>query len=231
MFSGPIEGDFIVYGKIAVPGQNLKWDENWILVRGYWLEISKKNFLPPIYSIPLDLLVFKSGFHETTVQNSIKIVTTINTGNVKLFLSTTNRLDIINLYKAIKTGSEKLRTHIEQKFFMNSIHFVVEMSSGFLSLIKTKADLNITSEALEVTPEKGAKQIFSIDSIVSMSAHQNTDTCGTHLVVVIDDDINFSTKEFIVSDHNNLINAISCFLFNIQERKNQTNIFGESPLI
>ena len=104
------------------------------------------------------------------------------------------------------------------------------MASGFLSLGKTKAMLDISSEGINLTPEKGNQQTFPIDSIVSMSPHQNSDSCGTRLVIVIDDNINVSTKEFIVSEHADLIRAISCFLVNIQERKNHLNIFGDSPI-
>lgn len=211
---------FMIFAKVAIPSTSLKWDDFWVQVSDYWLEISKKAGQPSFFTIPLDIKEIRSAFQQTGIQNSLEIQTTVHSGSIKLFISSSNRLDIINLYNSINAGRQRYLNAFnafQKKSSEQSIQLNLEGVSGFLSFGKTNYQMTMNSKILEI---KGPKLnlAYPLNNIISMFAKQNDSSCSTRLCICLDDGTNNTTKEFVCNDHSHLLKAISVFLFNTQNR-------------
>ena len=212
--------NFMIFGKVAIPSTTLKWEEFWIQVTDYWLEISKKVGQPSFFTIPLDIEEIKSAFQQTGIQNSIEIETTKHAGSIKLFISSTNRLDIINLYNSINVGRQNYINAFsfhQKNPSEQSIQLDLEGVSGFLSFGKTNYQMSINSKLIEIQGPK-VNLAYPLNNIISMSAKQNDSSCSTRLCISLDDGNNITTKEFVCNNHVLLLKVISVFLFNTQNR-------------
>jgi hypothetical protein len=201
------------YGKVAVYSQNLKWDDLWIQVRDYWLEITEKVGQPCSFVIPLDLTTLSGAFDETGIQNSICIVTASRTGSFKLFIQSTNRYDIIQLFQALKAGRDRLTEALSQMAIPRSCEFDVETTSGFLGLGKSKLRLSETEEGFVLAGSKGTQQ-FRFDDLQSVHARLNHSSAHTRICINIKEGGSTACREYNCLEHENLCSAIQTFLMN-----------------
>ncbi|OHT12639.1 hypothetical protein TRFO_17455 [Tritrichomonas foetus] len=213
MFQNQNKNAYICYGKVATANPTLKWDDFWIQVRGFWLEISKKVGQPCYFLIPLDLASLSAGFLETNVQNSISLVTSPKTGSTKIFLQSTNRFDVIQLYHAIQTGQGLLKTALQKSQITKAVEFDCETVSSFFNLGKTKLKLVGSQKGFEFTSNKNSS-LYEMDKIHSLFAKVNDNSADTRLCINVEENGSTVTKEFNCMNHQNLLNAISCFLIN-----------------
>ena len=216
MFASIIQNNFLCYGKIAISNPSLKWDDYWITVRDYWVEISKKVGQPVQFCIPLDLITLSSGFEQTGLQNSIFIETSNLIGSFSFFISTTNRLDIIQLFQSLEKGRKILNDAISKRQIEKITRFDIE-SSGFLGMRKEKFQFEINPQGIDINGSK--KSHFDLEFVLSVTAKQNDSNCHTKLILIIEEGGNNIQKEFNCLDHSSLLNAISCFIFNKKNNK------------
>ena len=59
--------NYLCFGKVAVAAASLKWEELWITVHGFWLEVTKKMGQPGLYVLPLHLSGLSAAFQESVV--------------------------------------------------------------------------------------------------------------------------------------------------------------------
>lgn len=207
------QNSWIFYGKVAVANPNLKWDDFWIQIKGYWLEISKKLGQSCYFIIPLDLQSITAAFQETNVQNSIAIVTSQLTGSNKIFLQSTNRYDIIQMYHALQYGQNLMRSAIQKSQIPKTTEFDCETITSFFNIGKSKLKLTASPRGLEFTGNKNTT-LYEYDKIHSVFAKLNDSSAETRLCISIDENGSAVTKEFNCLTRQNLINAISCCMMN-----------------
>ena len=201
------------YGKVAVAGPALKWDEFWISIHGKWLEVTKKIGQPGSYFLPLDIATISGAFQETGFQNSIAITTSPITGGVKIYFQTTNRYDIILLFQALKEGSAMLRKSVEMKQISRQCEITVESIGFFKLLTKTKLVLKETPEEFVISGNKGTQRI-DFSRIQCVHAKVNDANAATKLCITVDEGGQVTTKEYSCSDRESLMRAILCFIMN-----------------
>lgn len=214
MSSSQVKSSYICYGKVAVAGQSLRWDDFWIQVRGFWLEISKKIGNPCYFVIPLDLASLTGGFQETNVQNSIALLTSPVTGSHKIYLQTTNRNDIIQLYHAIQNGRTALMYALQNNKLIQKTEFECETVAAFFNIGKSKLKLHASIKGFEFTGNKASTK-YPINKIHAVFAKMNDSSADTRLCLTVDENGSTSTKEFNCISHQNLVYALSCFLSNV----------------
>lgn len=219
MFAATQQNNYLCYGKVAVANQKLNWDDFWIRVNGFWIEITKKVGQPDYYLIPLDLAKCDGAFNETGIQNSIYLETTPLTNSFKVFISTTNRLDILQLFQAIKTGQKIIANALQKRQIERMVRHEVETISGFLGLVKEKLTFNMGPQGLDLSGGKSAPQHYDWDKVVSVYAKQNDQNCHTRLYVSVEENDQTTTKEYNCQEHSSVMNSIACFLMNINLKK------------
>ncbi|KAK8891152.1 hypothetical protein M9Y10_028358 [Tritrichomonas musculus] len=207
------QNSWIFYGKVAVANPTLKWDDFWIQIKGYWLEISKKLGQACSFIIPLDLQSITAAFQETNVQNSIAIVTSQMTGSNKIYLQSTNRYDIIQMYHALQYGQSLMQTAFQKAQIPQTTEFDCETITSFFNIGKSKLRLIASPRGLEFTGNK-TSTLYEYDKIHSVYAKLNDASADTRLCINVDENGSVVTKEFNCLSRQNLINAISCFMIN-----------------
>lgn len=207
------QNSWIFYGKVAAANPTLKWDDFWIQIKGYWLEVSKKLGQSCYFIIPLDLQSITAAFQETNVQNSIAIVTSQLTGSNKIFLQSTNRYDIIQMYHALQYGQNLMRAAIQKGQIPKTTEFDCETITSFFNIGKSKLKLTASPRGLEFTGNK-TTTLYEYDKIHSVYAKLNDSSADTRLCINVDENGSAVTKEFNCLNRQNLVNVINCFMMN-----------------
>ena len=115
MFATAVQNNYLCFGKVALAASKILWEEFWIQINGFWIEIMKKVGQPDHFLIPLDLVRLESAYEVTELPNSIYLETSELTGSIKLYLYTINRFDCIQLYQKIQDGQKLLSTALQKK--------------------------------------------------------------------------------------------------------------------
>ena len=204
---------FIFYGKVALAAPTLKWDDFWIQIKDFWLEITKKIGQPAYFILPLDLESLSAGYSETNVQNSICIVTSHILGSAKNYLQSTNRFDIIQLYHAIQYGENLMKASLQKGQILRSTEFDCETITSFFGFGKTKLHLSASPSGFEFSGNK-ASNSYEIDKIQAVFSKYNDSNSETRLCINVVENGSTVTKEFNCISKQNLVNAILCFLYN-----------------
>lgn len=207
------ENKFTCFGKVAVFASALKWEDVWIQIDGFWLEVTKKIGQPCTYLLPLDLVTLSGGFQETSIQNSICMTTTAITGGIKIYFQTTNRYDIIRLFQAIKSGQTLLTSALISSQIPRECQFRIESTGVFGLLGKAKMTLTVNSEFFELSGAKGSQR-FEFGRIQSVHAKLNDSNAHTRICINVDESGYSTCKEYTCLEHENLKLAILCFLMN-----------------
>ncbi|KAH0794476.1 hypothetical protein GPJ56_001501 [Histomonas meleagridis] len=200
---------FICFGKIAQGQSALHWEELFIVVQGYWLEFTKKIGQPCNFFIPLDITNISDACDETDSQSSLVLETSTQSGSYKIFIQTTNRFDIIQLYEFIIAGKELLAKAISDNLIQSTIKFQCVTTSHLFGLIgKNSVEIGESLSGIEIAKED-SKETIPFNCIKSLYASSHTNLC----IDTLENDT-LTTKEFICSNSTNLKNAIECFLYN-----------------
>jgi len=220
MFAATVQNNYLCVGKVALPGSVLRWDDYWIQVRDFWVEISKKVGQPNSFCIALDLATLEGSFSKTGIQNSIYLETTPYTGSFGIYISTTNRLDIIQLFQSIKKGQKILSDAISRRQIEKSCRFDVETASGFLGLGKERLVFQMTPNSLDINGQKGSALHYELPQILHITPKQNDQNCHTRISIALKEN---EVKEFNCLEHSAMLNAVSCFIYNTRSRIEQEN--------
>lgn len=204
---------FLCFGKVAVASIALKWDDYWISVNGFWLEITKKVGSPYSFVIPLDLANLSTAANETSIQNSILITTSSITGSFTMYLTCTNRLDIIQLFHAVQQGQRLLQTILQNSKEEKTCAYEVESLSGLFNIGKTKLIMSCSLDGFEFTSKKGSQK-YELNKIVGVYAKWNDSSAHFRLCIAYEDNGSTSVKEFNTPDHTSLLTTITTFLVN-----------------
>ncbi|EAY23258.1 hypothetical protein TVAG_185650 [Trichomonas vaginalis G3] len=215
MFAATQQNNYLCYGKVAVANQKLNWDDYWIKINGFWIEISKKVGQPDYFLIPLDLTKCEGAYNETGFQNSIYLETTNLTNSFKVYIATTNRLDILQLFQTIKTGQKIIASALQKRQIERMVRHDVETVSGFFGLGKEKLQFSMGPQGLDLSGGKSAPQHYDWDKVVAVYAKQNDQNCHTRLIVAVEENDQTSTKEYNCQEHSSVMNSIACYLMNI----------------
>jgi hypothetical protein len=167
---------FTCFVKVAFPHQGTKSEDYWLQVYDCWMIISKKLGAPGHFIIPLDLQPICSGEKEDGgFQNSLFIETSQKSGGHKLYLVSTNRIETIQLFRAINAGWTVFKDSIQGRTFPAETVCEYDVPSRFMSFSRDKRRLALTADRLTV----GDSKSYTLDSIVSMSAKQNDQACSS----------------------------------------------------
>ena len=214
MFAATIQNNFLCYGKVAEAGTTLNWDNFWIRVNGFWVEITKQVGQPDYFLIPLDLARADGAFKETGYQNSICLETTSLTNSTKIYIYTTNRLDILQLFQSIQTGQKIIAQALERKQIERMVNYDVESAGGLFNFGKEKLTFRMTNQGIDLTGGKNPPQHYDLDNVKCIYAKQNHQDCHTHIILTIDENGQTVSKEYKCQDHAAVQNTIACFLMN-----------------
>lgn len=221
MYAGSERNNYLCYGKVAVAAPVLKWDDYWIKVNGFWIEIAKKVGQPDVFCIILDAVTVKGAYEETGIQNSLFIETSNYTGSFKFYLSSTNRLDIIQLHQAIQNGQRILSDALKRRQIERMCRCEMETVAGFFGIGKEKLQLNMSMQGIDISGGKSQPQHYDFTQVITVTPKQNDNNCHTRLTLVIDEGGTKSTKEYNCAEHSQVMNAVSCYLMNINLRIQQ----------
>jgi hypothetical protein len=205
--------DFMCYGRVALASPSLKWEDLWIEIRSFWLQISKKIGQPCCYLLPLDLTSVSGAFQETGIQNSIAITTTPTTGGFKIYLRSTNRYDIIQLFHAIRAGQAVLADMLKENRIGQQCTCEVETTGVLFGLGKSKMKLEETPQGLELSGNKRSQK-FEFDHIQSLHTKMGDSAAHSRLCVNVYENGSTVAKEYNCGDQDNLMAVISCFIMN-----------------
>jgi hypothetical protein len=205
--------DFMCFAKIATASQSQKWEDFWIHVHGFWLEITEKVGHPSSYVLPLDIANLAGAFQETSVQNSLSLSLHARAGGLQLFLQSTNRCDIIQLFNALKAGHALLTEALTNSAIPNSCECDIESSSGFFGMGKSKLHLKESPVGFELTGPKASYR-YAFEDIQSVQARLNHTSAHTRLIINVKENGAVVAKEYNCVDHEQLLNVIQCFLMN-----------------
>jgi hypothetical protein len=200
---------FTCFIKVALPHQLTKWDDYWLQIHGYWMTLAKKINSPGHFQLPLDLVVVRGGESETNIQNSLFIETSQESGSHRLYISSTSRIETIQLFQALNVGFNFFKSSFQAGKRQERTECEYHVSSGFMNLSKGKRKLVLTREGLIVSDSKQ----YPLSTIISMSGKQNDQACGTKLVVTIKGpDDSLQQKEFAVISPTEMMRMCSSFL-------------------
>jgi hypothetical protein len=183
---------FTCYIKVALPPQLTKWEDYWLQVHGFWLIISKKLGAPGYFVIPLDLVQLQSGETETNIQNSLYIETSPESGAHKLYISSTSRIEIIELFKALNTGWSFFRSNFQAGKGQEDTECEYRVASGFMNLSHERRRLALTRDRLIV----GDSKVYPIHTILAMTGKQGDPNCTTRLLITVQTPEGPQQKEF-----------------------------------
>jgi hypothetical protein len=220
---------YLCFGKVAVLQANLKWEDFWIQVHDYWLTIGKNVDSSPSFLLPLDLTNLTGGFQETRIQNSIYIATTAITGSVKLYLQSSNRYDILQLFQALKNGQSILKEAIARKAIPRQCSFEAKTLGILFGLGRSVFTFKETPDSIEFAGDKVPTRIAFID-IRAMHAKVNDSGSPSHLIIEVSENGQASSKACDCVQPNNLKSAIACFLMNWREANDDSPLV-ESPAL
>ena len=205
--------NYLCFGRVAIAGSSLKWEDMWITVQGFWLIATKKMGDPGHFVLPLHLSSVSGAFHETGIQNSLCLITSAITGGIKLYLQTANRYDIIRLFQSVKEGQRRLEGDLDSARRPRECEVKVE-SAGFFKLIgKSKLTLKVSPDGIKVIGGK-TDQMFDLDHIQSVYPKVNDSNASTHLCFVADESGQMVSKEYVFQNHADLATVLLCFLMN-----------------
>ena len=172
------------------------------------------------FIIPLDLGLAEGAFKDTGIQNSIVLETTALTGSFKIYISTTNRLDILQLFQAIQTGQKIIAQALKRRQIERMVSHDIETFSGFLGIGKEKLSFRMTNQGVDITGGKSTLH-YDLSKITSVSAKQNDQNYHNRIVLTVEENGHNITKEYNCPEHSAVLNTISCFLMNINLKQQQ----------
>jgi hypothetical protein len=182
---------FTCYAKVALPQQLPKWENYWLQIRGCWLEIYKKVSMAAHFSILLDLASLTSGHEATNLQNSLFIESSVPTGSLKLYISSTSRCEIIHLFNALTKGWTHWKDISQGDKFKGDFECNSNPPSGFMKLSKKSQKFALTRDAFIVDQKE-----YPITTIVSMSPKQNDPNSASKLIVTVQAEGGIQQREF-----------------------------------
>jgi hypothetical protein len=204
---------FICFAKVAISSQNPKWEDFWLQVRGFWLEITEKIGQPCSFFLPLDLVNLSGGFQETSIQNSISISLAPRAGGFHLFLQSPNRCDVIHLFNALEAGRARLAKALDTADIPRAYECDVETVSAFFGIGKSKLHLCENSAAFELAGAKGGQR-YAFEDVQSVHARLNHASSHARVVLNVKENGSLVAKEYNCIEHEHLMNIIQCFLMN-----------------
>jgi hypothetical protein len=204
---------FISFAKVAVASPNLKWEDFWLYIHGFWLEITEKIGQPCTFFLALDVADLSGAFQETSIHNSLSLTIRSRAGDVHLFLQSTNRCDIIQLFNALQTARALLTQALEHSSIPQSCVCAIETPSGFFGIGKSKFQLKETAEAFELTGPKGSIR-YAFEDVQSVHARLNHASANTRFVINVKENGSVVAKEYNCLKQEDLMNVIQCFLMN-----------------
>lgn len=200
---------FTYYIKVALPNQLTKWEDYWLQIHGYWMTLAKKIGSPGYFQLPLDLVSVRSGEAEINIQNSLFIETSQESGSHKLYISSTSRIETIQLFQALNAGFKFFKNSLEAGKGQERTECEYQVSSGFMNLSKGKRKLVLTLEGLIASDSKH----YPLPTIISMSGKHNDQSCGTKLIVTVKGpDDALQQKEFSGVSPTEMMRMCSSFL-------------------
>lgn len=218
--------------QIAFPNFPNKFEYYWLTIHDFWFSLSKKFDKPPSFLFPLQIENLSSAEKETQKLNSLLLETSKISGGHKIFIVSTNRVEIIQIYLALQKAQNNFNIKLSDYFEHppQSIDIIGEISTGFINKIKQNLILKVTPNELllQTNENENIQQVsaYTMTDILSISPKQNDLNCSHRVLlsfnsnshdssqkVVQDSNSSISSKEFSIPDSSQLEKLISSVLF------------------
>lgn len=233
---------FKAYVQIAFPPSPTKLENYWLQIDEFWLSLSKKFDKPPTYLFPIQIESLQSAGQETQKQNSLSLETSDLSGSHKIYIVSTNRVEIIQIYLALQNAQKIYNIQMSEyeQNVPSSIDIECEITSGFINRTRQKQILRINSQSISIPtdtdsnnspsdPNSAMQQSavsssFKIRDVVSITTKQNDVNCSHRVSITFREggasgdrsqQSNDVSKEFTIPDVAQLKKFVSYILFSV----------------
>ncbi|OHT00154.1 hypothetical protein TRFO_33223 [Tritrichomonas foetus] len=204
---------FKCFVQISLPPSPTKFESYWLKIDGLWFSLSKKFDKQPQFLFPLQIQSLESAEKETQKLNSLFLETSEFSGNHKIYITSTNRLEIIQIYQALQNAQKRFNLDMADHNQKREPNFDIEyeVSSGFMNMNKQKSVMHVTPQSITFPDNK----LVSMRDVVSISAKQNDNNCQHKLHITLREEGGDGMKEFTIPEKAKLEKLITYVLFTI----------------
>lgn len=231
---------FKAYVQISFPPYPAKLENYWLHIDEFWLSLSKKFDKPPIYLFPIQFVNLISAGQETQKQNSLLLETSELSGSHKIYIVSTNRVEIIQIYLALQNAQKifNIQMSDHEQNPVPSIDIECEVTSGFINRTKQKqilrinpqsisipsdSDLNTSNDPNSPAQPQANSLSFKMRDVILITSKQNDVNCSHRAVITFHEggftdysqQSNDVLKEFTIPDVAQLKKFISYVLFSV----------------
>ena len=232
---------FKAFVQIAFPPSPTKLENYWLHIDEFWFSLSKKFDKPPIYLFPIQIVNLQSAGQETQKQNSLFLETSELSGSHRIYIVSTNRVEIIQIYLALQNAQKIFNIQMSEyeQNPTSSIDIECEVTSGFINRTKQKQILRINAQSISIPTDSDSnvsndpnmqsqQQVnslsFKMRDVALITSKQNDVNCSHRAIITFREgglstdhsqQSNDVVKEFTIPDVAQLKKLISYVLFSI----------------
>ena len=188
---------FKAYVQIAFPPSPTKLENYWLQIDEFWLSLSKKFDKPPIYLFPVQIDSPQLAGQEAQKENSLSLGTSDLSGSHKIYIVSTNRVEIIQIYLAIQNAQNIFAVQMSEheQNPASSIDIECEITSGFINRTKQKQILRINPQSISIPTDSDLNDpnsqsqpqanslSFKMRDVILITSKQNDTNCSHRVVI------------------------------------------------